>query len=298
MVDIELINQIKRLTIISLVQDDDLMETLVLKGGNALSIGYGLSERASYDLDFSMEEDFKEEIAIVQEKLKVSIEKGFASYGYVVLDFKIKEKPKTIRPELQPFWGGYFLEFKLITQVSYDGFYPDIERIRRNALSVSPDNSSKFTVDISKFEFVGEHRVLKEIDGVHYYVYASELIVFEKVRALAQKLPEYQRDILLSKNIYKDDERARPRDFFDIHALLENYQVDISSPAAKETLEQVFQAKRVPIEYIKKIRSMKEIHKSAYDSVKDTLTHSERDMGFDFYFEYFMERFENIFSQL
>lgn len=103
MVDIELINQIKRITIISLVQDDDLMETLVLKGGNALSLGYGLSERASYDLDFSMEEDFDEEVAVIQERLGASVKAGFSSYGYVVIDFKITEKPKILREELQLF---------------------------------------------------------------------------------------------------------------------------------------------------------------------------------------------------
>lgn len=296
MVDIKLINQIKRLTIISLVQDDDLMETLVLKGGNALSLGYGLSERASYDLDFSMEDDFEDEIGIIQARLKKAIETGFISYDYVVLDFKITEKPKIIRPELASFWGGYFLEFKLITKTEYDKLGGDIEKVRKNAMSVSPNNSSKFTVDISKFEFVGKHRVLKEIDGVNFYVYALELIVFEKVRALAQKLPEYQTDILLAKNSYKDEERARPRDFFDIHAILTNYKVDITSPVAKEVLCHVFQAKRVPLDYIKRIRSMKDVHKAAYDSVKDTLSHVEKDLGFDFYFDYFMERFENIFE--
>ncbi|UEG54036.1 nucleotidyl transferase AbiEii/AbiGii toxin family protein [Mucilaginibacter daejeonensis] len=294
MVDIELINQIKRITIISLVQDDDLMETLVLKGGNALSLGYGLSERASYDLDFSMEDDFEEEIAAIQERLARTVTIGFASYGYVVIDFKITEKPKMLREELQPFWGGYYLEFKLVEQKVHDQHYPNQEAIRRNALALNPNQSSKFSVDISKFEFVGKHRVLKEIDGVNYYVYAPQLIVFEKIRALAQKLPEYQTDILLSKKPYQDEERARPRDFFDIHAILENYDIDITSIEAKDVLAQVFQAKRVPLEYLKKIRSMKEVHKAAYDSVKDTLSQSEDDKGFDFYFDYVIERIEHL----
>jgi len=296
MVDLELINKIKRITIIALVQDDELMETLILKGGNAISLGYGLSERASYDLDFSMEDDFKEELSVIQGRLKGTVEKTFASYDFVVMDFSIKERPKTIRPGLEAFWGGYFLEFKLITQEKYNQFYPDKDKITRNALALTPGNSTKFTADISKFEYVGEHRVLKEIDGINFYVYAPELIVFEKVRALAQKLPEYATDILLSGNVYKDHERARPRDFFDIHAILEYYPVDITSPAAKQTLAQVFEAKRVPPAYIKRIRSMKEIHRSGYDAVKSTLSHAEKDLGFDFYFDYFMERFENIFD--
>jgi len=296
MVDIELINQIKRITIISLVQDDDLMETLVLKGGNALSLGYGLSERASYDLDFSLEDDFKDDIETLQARLKKTVESGFASYDYAVLDFKIREKPKTMRPELEPFWGGYFLEFKLITKKAFDQFGGDLEKARRNALTLTPENSSKFTVDISKFEYVGKHRVLKVVDGVNFYVYAPELIVFEKVRALAQKLPDYQKNVLHAQNIYPDEERARPRDFFDIHAILENYDVDIKTDEAKEILRHVFGAKRVPIEYIKLIRTMREVHKAAYDSVKDTLSHTEKDLGFDYYFDYFMERFEHIFD--
>ena len=46
------LERIKRLIIIALVSDDYLMETLVLKGGNALSVAYELSSRASFDLDF------------------------------------------------------------------------------------------------------------------------------------------------------------------------------------------------------------------------------------------------------
>ena len=44
--------RIKRLIIIALVSDDYLMETLVLKGGNALSVAYELSSRASFDFYF------------------------------------------------------------------------------------------------------------------------------------------------------------------------------------------------------------------------------------------------------
>jgi predicted nucleotidyltransferase component of viral defense system len=53
------IDNIKKLVLIALVSDDELMETLVLKGGNALLMAYDLSLRASWDLDFSISEDFK-----------------------------------------------------------------------------------------------------------------------------------------------------------------------------------------------------------------------------------------------
>ncbi len=51
-------DRIKRLIIAALVSDDELVGTLVLKGGNALSLARKLESRASFDLDFSMEGEF------------------------------------------------------------------------------------------------------------------------------------------------------------------------------------------------------------------------------------------------
>ena len=54
------IEEIKNLVIIALASDDELMETLVLKGGNAIEIlekrHLITLSRASYDLDFSIED--------------------------------------------------------------------------------------------------------------------------------------------------------------------------------------------------------------------------------------------------
>jgi len=46
--------KIRRLTITALFSDDVLFEQLVLKGGNAMSLVLGISQRASLDLDFSL----------------------------------------------------------------------------------------------------------------------------------------------------------------------------------------------------------------------------------------------------
>ncbi len=56
---LETIKQIRKLVIISLFADDELMNTFVLKGGNAIDIIYGLSDRASIDIDVSMAKDFE-----------------------------------------------------------------------------------------------------------------------------------------------------------------------------------------------------------------------------------------------
>jgi predicted nucleotidyltransferase component of viral defense system len=52
--------KIRKTTIIAMFSIDDLMESLVLKGGNAVGLVLKLSQRSSIDLDFSLKEDFKD----------------------------------------------------------------------------------------------------------------------------------------------------------------------------------------------------------------------------------------------
>lgn len=54
----ESIDRLKRLTLVALFSEDELVQALVLKGANALSLAYQLASRASFDLDFSMEGQF------------------------------------------------------------------------------------------------------------------------------------------------------------------------------------------------------------------------------------------------
>lgn len=297
MVNLETINQIKRLTITSLVQDDDLMSSLVLKGGNAISLGYGLEDRASYDLDFSLTEDFGD-VQEIQQRLDRALKKGFVAEGLVVFDFKVREKPKTQSPELQEFWGGYQMEFKVISENERDQLGGNLEHMRRNAFALNPNHSSKFLIDISKFEYIGEHKRLKDFDGIYFYIYAPELIVFEKVRALAQKLPQYYTDILKQSKLRDEDDRARARDFFDIYEIMQHLPFDPNTKESRDTLKHVFQAKHVPLGYLREIRSMREVHRQGYQAVIDTISAQKEDKGFDFYFSYFIEHFEHLLDGL
>ncbi|GAH31066.1 unnamed protein product, partial [marine sediment metagenome] len=52
--DIKLLDKIKKISIIALVSDDDLMDKLVLKGGNAINLIFNLSSRASIDIEFKL----------------------------------------------------------------------------------------------------------------------------------------------------------------------------------------------------------------------------------------------------
>ena len=69
MLDLEFIERVKTLSIIAMFSDDELMERLVLKGGNALDIVYKASTRASADLDFSIDGDF-EDLDSISEKFR------------------------------------------------------------------------------------------------------------------------------------------------------------------------------------------------------------------------------------
>jgi len=48
--DLKLIGRIKRLAVLAMVSDDDLMDTLIFKGGSAIDMIYDVSGRASLRL--------------------------------------------------------------------------------------------------------------------------------------------------------------------------------------------------------------------------------------------------------
>lgn len=47
-----MLDRIKILAVQAMFSDDDLLEQLVLKGGNAMALVHQISARASVDLDF------------------------------------------------------------------------------------------------------------------------------------------------------------------------------------------------------------------------------------------------------
>jgi hypothetical protein len=281
---LEVLDKIKRIILIGLVSDDELMETLVLKGGNALSMIYGLNNRGSYDLDFSMEDDFNEEIKIVMDKIEKNLASAFSDEGYTLFEFKYSEQPHIISEDVKSFWGGYYIEFKIVETPKFSK--SNLEKTRRNALRITPTTSPKFTIDISKHEYI-KHRTIKNVDGYSIYVYAPEMILFEKARAICQQNNEYS-PVVHSQIKPKKD---RARDFYDIYNLLEYYQINLHSDEKKELIKNIFNAKRVPLNYIKLVPNYREKHRQGFASLIDTVTVTESLKEFDFYFDYFMENF-------
>jgi len=279
------IKAIKRLILIALVSDDYLFETLVLKGGNALDIAYNISDRGSYDMDFSIEEDFIDLNAIKQ-KAEALLVHTFSQKEYYLFDFKFSARPQDNNPVL--FWGGYQIEFKLITYAVKQAIEGDLERIRREAITFGPSMSTRFIVEISKHEFV-RYKVARELEGYTYYVYAPQMIVYEKLRAICQQLAEYANIIPSHKS------RARARDFYDIYTVMQHFPaIEIGSPESVAMVREIFSVKEVPTAFIKEVRRNLDFHRLDFDSVRATLGIAARSSlkPFDFYADYVLGLFE------
>jgi len=274
-----LIDEVKRLVIISMFSDDELMDVLVLKGGNALDLIYGISPRASVDIDFSIESEFQEdELEKIQMKIQEALSVTFGEKDLVVFDVKMKQKPRTISRNLADFWGGYEIEFKIIEKEKHDSLSTNLEKLRRNALMVG-GGKSRIKIDISKYEFCRDKEE-KDLDGYTIYVYSPEMLVIEKLRATCQQTKEYCKIVKTHKPI------ARARDFFDIAVTVEHFSIDLSTHDNLRLLEAVFAAKKVPLSFLGLIRNYRELHRSDFAAVLDTVKPGEDIQDFDFYFDY------------
>ncbi|HPT71862.1 MAG TPA: nucleotidyl transferase AbiEii/AbiGii toxin family protein [Candidatus Cloacimonadota bacterium] len=286
--DSDLLEKIKKLTIIALVSDDALMGVLVLKGGNALNIGYEISTRGSLDIDFSIESDYTaKEKVLVRRQAEYILNKEFNPEGLVVFDVKFHDRPQKIDESVKDFWGGYLLEFKIIEAENFDKFSGDHETIRRNAIQIGRDNSTKFTVDISKYEYIGQKRPI-DLEGATVYVYSPEMIVLEKLRALCQQVPAYK------KIIKHMTPKTRARDFYDIFNLMQHFSIDFKSKENIELARDIFAAKKVPLSFILQIDAQRELHRGSWESVIQTINQQEELKEFDFYYDFVLENFSHL----
>jgi predicted nucleotidyltransferase component of viral defense system len=278
---------LKILVITGLASDDRLMETLVLKGGNAISLyerkTSGRISRASYDLDYSMGNDMDpDELDSFSKRIEGTLRKTFRENGYQIIDYVFHSKPSEQKEETKDFWGGYSVEFKIVTTDVYKQNNDNIELLRRKALSRGPRGSTKVIVEISKFEFV-EGKVPHEVDGFTVYVYSPEMIVFEKIRAICQQDPAYK-EIVPSHS-----PRRRARDFYDIFTICEAYGVKLITAQSKQLLQQIFEAKKVPLSYLGGIGDQREFHAPDWQSVLDTVSAKEDLLSYDDYFNFVIE---------
>lgn len=278
--DWEILNQIKRIALKAIASDDDLMDRMILKGGSALDLIHKIAERSSIDLDFSIEDSFDDNnLSGMEDRLRKLLGVTFKENNYIVFDVKLRRHPGKIRPELESFWGGYKLTFKVIPLEKFLKYNGDIEKMRKDSTVVGMANSRTFSIDISRFE----HCPLVEevdLDGLTMKVYAPELIAMEKLRSICQQMDEYKTIVPTNKP------SARARDFFDIFAIMRACDVDLLSSENRALLQAVFEAKRVPLEYLKNIEKYREFHRLDFNSVKDTLKPNVELEEYDVYFDF------------
>src|SRR3954463_14993301 len=96
------LDEVRRRILIALFSDDELMDVLVLKGGNALSIIHKVGSRASLDMDFSIKRAFAD-FDDARDRIFATLDREFESIGYVVFDKKLDIKPSQPRAQ-QPAW--------------------------------------------------------------------------------------------------------------------------------------------------------------------------------------------------
>ncbi|WP_321471261.1 nucleotidyl transferase AbiEii/AbiGii toxin family protein [uncultured Paludibaculum sp.] len=267
--------EIRKLAIVALFSDDELFEQIVLKGGNALNLVYGLSSRTSLDLDFSIENDFTD-LEDTRRRIFRALKDRFASAGFVVFDESFGPKPEVLGPHQQHWWGGYELKFKLIEAAKHTALASNVENLRRNALVIGPEQQRKFSVDMSKHEYC-EGKLEREMDAFTIFVYSPAMIVVEKLRAVCQQMPGYA---------LRTHPTPRARDFYDIWCVINATGIELAEHL--ELARHMFAAKQVPLRLLAGIASQREFHRPDWPAV--TASVSGRVEEFDLYFDFVVEQ--------
>jgi len=292
MVYMDQLERIKKLAIIAMFSDDDLMDILVLKGGNAIDIVYGIASRSSLDLDFSIATEFNRvEMSLMKSRFEKALNRVFDEAGYRVFDINFGERPEDSGPDVPPFWGGYRLEYKLIDKIKYAELENDVQRLRISAVDVGSGARKTYRIEISKWEYC-DGKNAEELDDYTVYVYTPTMIVFEKLRAICQQMPEY------SKFLGKSYETARARDFFDIHTVVEHFNINLTTSENLNLLKDIFKAKEVPVNLIGKIKEFREYHRPDFISVENTVKPNIRIKDFDYYFDYVINKCNELLEAL
>ena len=210
----------------------------------------------------------------------------FRPKGYQVFDVKLEKRPPELTADLEDFWGGYRVEFKLIQLDRYKELKENIEALRKNAVQLG--QGSKFSIDISKHEYT-TGKAQFEFDGFTIFVYTPEMILCEKLRAICQQMPEYGPVVKRTR-----PGSPRARDFIDIHTLLSALKIDLTTQQNRELLTQIFASKRVKLSLLRKVEKYREFHRTDYKAVVDTVKAGVTLKDFDFYVDFVL----NLIKQL
>jgi predicted nucleotidyltransferase component of viral defense system len=270
------LREIRRIVITALFSDDELMGRFVLKGGNALDLIYHVGTRSSLDIDLSMPSDFTD-LADARERIFRALKDRFDSAGFVVFDEKFQARPSVPRKGQSPQWGGYQVDFKIAEREIHERHIKDIETLRRSATLIGPEQKRTFRIDISKFEYCDPKEEV-ELDSYIIYVYTLPMLAIEKLRAICQQMSEYA----LRRN-----PSPRARDFYDIHSMIEERAIDLTSPENIDLVKSIFSAKDVPLSLIQNISSTYDYHVMDWPAVRQSISGETQE--FKYYFDYIVE---------
>lgn len=281
------------LAIKGIFSDDDLFEILTLKGGNAMAL-LDITDRASQDLDFSI----KQGIRLTQDedapKFKKALERTFEEEGYRIIDFKFDVKPKKTKRELPPFWGGYSINFKVMDEETYEKTY-DVSDQKRSSMALQLEGGKKkIEIDISLEEYT-ENRIQMKLDEYQIHIYSPLMIVYEKMRALCQQLPDYE---------YASFEKTRARDLYDIYIAIQKSQSlelreQILSSSNVHILSEMFKAKNVSLELLLKIETYREhLNDDFNQRVIPQISDRKNVPEFDFLFDFNIELIKEVYALL
>ena len=279
--DLEITDRIKRLVIVAMVTDDELLARLVLKGGNLLDIAYGISTRASVDIDFSVDGELNS-VANLGDRLKKSLIATFEPEGLTPFDFKFEAVPPHLSDDMKSFWGGYKIRLKIIESDRYATLSGNIEQLRKQAIRVGKRGSTTFTIDISNHEYC-EEKERWTIDGFTVYGYSPSMIVAEKLRAICQQMPSYAKKVKMNR-------RARARDFVDIKVIVDEFTIDFRDPSFQTICEHTFAAKHVPLGLLQDIEQYREYHREDFRSVQDNVKAGVKLESYDTYVDFVVGR--------
>lgn len=273
--------QIRQWTLAAIFSDDYFLGKMALKGGGALELAYKISARPSKDLDFSIEGEFEEEIDAIRTRFEKALSHFFKEYGLHLFDVTLVERPSKITDDLRDFWGGYLLNFKLIQVEKWVSLKNDIDSCRRQAIQIADSGSTKTDIDISRYECL-RSLVNKDFEGYLVPVYSPEALVFEKLRALCQQMPEY------GKVVKRDRPGSpRPRDFYDIETIRSHFtEMNLLDESAVELLKEFFLVKKVSLNLLQFLggQECRDFHEKSWSQVRDTIPHQIRVESYDYYF--------------
>lgn len=264
--------EIRRRVIVAMFSDDVLFDRLVLKGGNALELIHRVLTRGSIDVDLSIDGEFAD-VADTRERIFRALRREFESAGYAVFDETFTVVPPEAGENARPWLSGYFAEFKLIERDLAESLGHDLEKMRRQAQTIDPQHRRKFRVELSRFEYC-EGKIAADLGGRTIYVYSEEMCVIEKLRAICQQMPEYERA----------HPTPRARDFYDVYATVTRRGLDLSLPENLDLVRHIFEAKRVPLSLLVRIGETREFHRPDWDAVRDAV--QGETLGFDVYFDF------------